>query len=73
MITGRPQLLCYPAAFGHALLDCVDAAIALLGVVIAGVDDDGVAGVGEQIARQVGYVFFWDGHDDEVLVACCLG
>src|ERR1039458_2298003 len=56
----RPaQLLRNPPALGHASFDPVDAAVALLRIVVAGVYDDHVVGnSGKQIGWQVA-TFFW--------------
>ena len=51
---GPAQLLLDPLAFGHPVLDLVDAAIAFTRVVITGVDDHHVAGdAGKQVFRQI--------------------
>jgi len=66
------ELLRHPAALGRAFLDTIDATIALLRVIVAGVDDDHVVRDScEQILRQLRDVLLRDSDDDDVSVSCC--
>jgi len=67
LYNGSAQLLRDPTALDHSIFDSSDAAVALLRIVVAGIDDNHVIRYSsEQIARQVWNVFLWNGYDYDV-------
>src|SRR6266705_978828 len=61
-----PELLRDPLAVEHASLNRIDAAIAKLRIVVAGIDhDDAVRHVRKQPPRKIGDVLLWDRDDDD--------
>src|SRR6185369_13368404 len=62
-----PQLLRNPTALDRSVFDSGDAAVTLLRIVVAGIDDNYVIRhSGEQIARQVRNVLLRNGYDYDV-------
>ena len=66
---GMAELLLHPAALGVAVFDCGNASVALLRIIISGVNHDDVRpDVAKKALRQIRNVLLGDRHDDEILV-----
>ena len=70
---GTPDPSLDPSAFRRARFDVVDAAITLLRIIVAGIDDDQTRrGCGEKSRRQIFDALERNGNDDDVVAARCL-